>query len=239
MPAFHATHKFLRRFGPIVFIALALLVFYGLGFDDYLGARGFGEHYDSIMSWRADHPVLSALVFTGIYIGIVAISVPASLWMSLPGGLLFGWFLGGLLSWGAALLGAILAFLAARTAIDPSTPAKAGSRYARFKTGFERNAFSYIIILRLMPLPFFVVNMAAGAFHVKTRVFAAASAIGLIPASFLFAALGETAGDILRKGETLDMSFFAQPKIMAVFVGFALLALLPFIVRYYQKDKNL
>ncbi len=238
MPQTPTYIRLLRRFGPLVFIALGLMGFYGLGLDDYLGTRGFAKNFDTIMAWRAEHPLLSALVFVGVYVGIVAISVPASLWMSLPGGLLFGWVLGGVLSWVSAILGATLAFLAARTALDPSKTAKRESQYARFKAGFERNAFSYIIILRLMPLPFFAVNMAAGAFHVNVRTFAAASAIGLIPSSFLFAALGQTAGDILQDGGSLDMRFFTQPKIPAVFAGFASLALLPFVIRYFRKDKN-
>lgn len=239
MPKLSQLYTIARRFGPLVLIAAALIIFYAFGLNTMLGAKGLSENYDAILAWRAAHPLLGALIFTGIYVGIVAISVPASLWLSVPGGLLFGWFLGGMLSWVASILGATFAFLAARTALDPSKTADKGSRYARFKAGFERNAFSYIIVLRLMPLPFFMVNMAAGAFHVKVRTFAAASAIGLIPASFLFAALGETAGDALKAGKTLDMSFFQDPKILAVFIGFASLAALPLIIRHFRKDKNI
>ncbi len=231
-------YSLLRRFGPLTLVVLALAAFYGFGLNAYIGNRGFAEHYDAIMSWRDAHPVSSALIFAGLYISIVAISVPASLWMSVPGGLLFGWFVGGLLSWGAATLGATLAFLVARNAINPAQYGKKDGPYVRFKAGFERNAFSFIIILRLMPLPFFVVNMAAGTFHVPVRTFALASAIGLIPASFLFAALGETAAEVLRAGGKLDSSFFLQPKIMVVFIGFASLALLPLIIRHFRKDDN-
>jgi uncharacterized membrane protein YdjX (TVP38/TMEM64 family) len=231
--------KLFFRFGPILLIVLALIVFYASGLHSAIGAKGFAEHYESIINWRAAHPFLSALIFVALYITIVAISVPASLWLSVPGGLLFGWMAGGALSWFASIVGATLAFLAARAAIDPAKENTNTGRYARFKAGFERNAFSYIIILRLMPLPFFVVNTAAGAFHVKVRIFAAASAIGLVPASFLFAALGETAGDALKAGETLDMSFFQDPKILAVFIGFASLSLLPILIRFFRKDGNL
>ena len=239
MSRFQTTRKLAIRFGPVLVIVLALIAFYALGLNTTISTKGFAAHYETIMSWRADHPVLSALIFAGVYISVVAISVPASLWLSVPGGLLFGWFTGGTLSWLASIAGATLAFLAARTAIDPSKVTGDKSRYARFKAGFERNAFSYIIVLRLMPLPFFVVNTAAGAFHVKVRTFATASAIGLIPASFLFAALGESAGDILRAGGSLDMDFFQDPKIIAVFIGFASLALLPFIIRHFRKNDNL
>ncbi len=239
MSRFQSTRKLVIRFGPVLVILLALIAFYALGLNTTISTQGFAAHYETIMSWRADHPVLSALIFVGIYVGVVAISVPASLWLSVPGGLLFGWFIGGFLSWIASIVGATLAFLAARTALDPAKDSGDASHYARFKAGFERNAFSYIIVLRLMPLPFFVVNAAAGAFHVKVRTFAAASAIGLIPASFLFAALGESAGDILRAGGSLDMSFFQDPKIIAVFIGFASLSLLPFIIRYFRKNDNL
>ncbi len=223
-----------RRFGPVIMIALALIMFYATGANTAIGSKGFAEHYETIIGWRTAHPVTSALLFVLLYISIVAISVPGSLWLSVPGGLLFGWFIGGMLSWVAGIIGASAAFLAARAAFDPANNNGTNSRFSRFKAGFERNAFSYIIVLRLMPLPFFVVNSAAGAFHVRLRTFASASAIGLIPASFLFAALGETAGDVLRAGGTLDMRFFQDPKILAVFVGFASLAFLPFILSRFR-----
>lgn len=230
--------KFGKRFGLIIVFALALILFYAFGLDEVFGTSGVATHYETLLNWRQAHPWLSAALFVGIYITIVAISVPASLWLSVPGGLLFGWFWGGSLSWFASTVGATLAFLAARTALDPTKSDGKANRFARFKSGLERNAFSTIIILRLMPLPFFVVNAAAGAFHVKTRVFAAASAIGLIPASFLFAALGQSAGEVLRLGGTLDMSFFKDPKIIAVFVGFSSLALLPLVIRLAHRNKN-
>ncbi len=223
--------RLLRRFGPLVLIALALTGFYGLGLDKVIGARGLAGHFERITGWRSAHPLFSALAFFALYTSIVAISVPASLWLSVPGGLLFGWFWGGLLSWAAATLGASLAFLASRTAFAPKKASRKTHLYARFKAGFERNAFTYIIMLRLMPLPFFAVNMAAGAFHVRLRTFAAASAIGLLPASFLFAAIGQSAADILQAGGRLDMSLLRDPKTIAVFAGFALLSTLPLILQ--------
>jgi len=235
MPKTPITQKTLRRFGPVLAIALALVAFYALGLNETISSQGFARHYQAILAWRAAHPLFSALLFVGIYTSIVAISVPASLWLSVPGGLLFGWFVGGMLSWLASLGGAILAFLAARTAMDPAKASMTGSGFSRFKAGLENNAFSTIIILRLMPLPFFVVNSAAGAFHVKVRTFAAASAIGLIPASFLFAALGQSAGEVLQAGGKLDLHFFQDPKILAVFAGFAALAGLPLLVRFLRK----
>ena len=230
--------RILRRFGPLALIALALFVFYRLGLNTTFGTRGLAAHFDTVMAWRSAHPAGSALAFFSLYVAIVAISVPASLWMSVPGGLLFGWFWGGALSWAASTLGASLAFLASRTAFEPGMAAKKANSYARFKAGFERNAFTYIIMLRLMPLPFFAVNMAAGAFHVKIRTFAAASAIGLLPASFLFAALGQSAADVLRTGGKLGMGLFRDPKIIAVFAGFALLSLLPLMLQRLRVIKK-
>ena len=231
MPLSPLVHRLARRFGPLALIALALIAFYVLGLDKVIGARGLAGHFERITSWRSAHPAASALAFFALYTSIVAISVPASLWMSVPGGLLFGWFWGGLLSWAASTLGACLAFLASRNAFRPEKTRRNTHLYARFKAGFERNAFTYIIMLRLMPLPFFAVNMAAGAFHVKLRTFAAASAIGLLPASFLFAALGQSAAEVLRSGGKLDMSLLREPRTIAVFAGFALLSLLPLILR--------
>ncbi len=236
MPVSKPVKSRMRRFGPIVLVVLAIVLFYAFDLDRFVGADAAGQQYATLMQWRHDHAVLSALGFTFFYTSIVAISIPASLWLGVPGGLLFGWFFGGVLSWIASTMGAVLAFLAARSAISPEKSDAAAGRFSSFKAGFERDAFSYIIMLRLLPLPFFVVNLAAGAFHVRTRTFALASAIGLLPPSFLFSIIGAAAADVLKKGGHVDASMLADPKIIAIFSGFSMLALVPIIIRKLRRE---
>ena len=61
----------------------------------------------------------------------------------------------------------------------------------RLSRGFAENAFSLLLFLRLTPVfPFWAVNAVAGLCRIPLRTFIAATALGIIPASFAFALVG-------------------------------------------------
>ncbi|MCG8441867.1 MAG: VTT domain-containing protein, partial [Caulobacterales bacterium] len=169
------------------------------------------------------HPVLAGAAFVTFYALAVTVSLPGALWFTIASGLLFGWALGTVYAWAGALTGAVLIFLAARTALRDVLRAKAGSRLDQFKRGFEGDAFFYVLLLRLIPLPFFLVNVAPAFFDVKVRDYALATAIGVIPGALAYAAIGAGAGDIIASGADLTPAALIDPKIG---VGVALLAAL-------------
>src|SRR5438128_2346202 len=64
--------------------------------------------------------------------------------------------------------------------------------------GFRADAFSYLLFLRLVPaFPFFLVNLAPALVGVKLSTFVAATAIGILPATFAFAFFGSGLDSVL------------------------------------------
>ena len=62
---------------------------------------------------------------------------------------------------------------------------------ARLAEGFREDAFSYLLFLRLVPaFPFFLVNLVPALAGVGLAPFVAATALGIIPATFTFAFVG-------------------------------------------------
>ena len=60
-----------------------------------------------------------------------------------------------------------------------------------WREGFRKDAFNYLLFLRLVPLfPFFLVNLAPAIFGVRLAPFVAATAIGIVPATFVYALAG-------------------------------------------------
>ena len=81
---------------------------------------------------------------------------------------------------------------------------------------------SYLMTLRLIPLfPFFVVNMACGLTRVSLATYVTATAIGIIPGSFVFAYAGRQLGTINSLKE------IASPNVLMAFTLLGLLALVP------------
>ncbi|GIW55680.1 MAG: hypothetical protein KatS3mg082_2084 [Nitrospiraceae bacterium] len=111
-----------------------------------------------------------------------------------------------------ATTGATLAFLAARYLLRDWVEQKFGSRLRPIQDGFAKNAFSYLVTLRLIPLfPFFLVNMVSGLTRISVSAYVAATAIGIIPGSFVYAYAGRQLGTINSLKE------IASPNVLLAF----------------------
>ncbi len=125
-----------------------------------------------------------------------------------------------------ATTGATLAFLTARYLLRDTVEQKFGKWLGPFQEGFAKNAFSYLLTLRLIPLfPFFVVNLVSGLTRVNVGTYVAATAIGIIPGSFVYAYAGRQLGTINSLKE------IASPNVIGAFVLLGLLALVPVVYK--------
>jgi uncharacterized membrane protein YdjX (TVP38/TMEM64 family) len=106
-------------------------------------------------------------------------------------GVVFG-VLGGLaLAIAAATLGATLAFLLARGAGAAPIGRLLGPRAAYWRTWIAERGFSAVLTARLLPgTPAGVLNYAAGLTAMPVRAFAAAVAVGALPKTVAYVALG-------------------------------------------------
>jgi uncharacterized membrane protein YdjX (TVP38/TMEM64 family) len=228
----------LRRFLPLGVLIGGLAAFFVLGLQHQLSLETLKTHRATLEGWVAVHPLLSALAFAGLYALIVACSVPGAAPMTLAGGFLFGVWEGGSLVVIAATVGATVIFLATRTALADLIRARIGARIRAMEDGFREGAFSYLLVLRLVPIfPFFLVNLAAGLLGVRLRTYVLATLIGIIPGTFVYAGLGNGLGEIFDAGGTPDLGLIFKPAILIPLIGLALLSLLPVVWRARRGTK--
>jgi uncharacterized membrane protein YdjX (TVP38/TMEM64 family) len=179
-----------RRLWPLGMIALLIAVVYAMGWHRHLSLETLIRHRALIDDFVLHHKVTALAAFIGLYIAIAALSIPVGTVMTTIGGFLFGTVIGGLSAVLAATVGATIIFLIARSALGEHLVRRFGPRLARFVEGFRCNAFSYMLFLRLVPFPFWLVNLAPALFGVPLTTFVTATAIGIVPATFAFALFG-------------------------------------------------
>jgi uncharacterized membrane protein YdjX (TVP38/TMEM64 family) len=166
-------------------------------------------------------------LFILIYILQTAFSLPGATIMTLAGGFIFGSLWATLYVNIGATTGATLAFLAARYLFHEWVERKFGDRLGPIQEGFAKNAFSYLLTLRLIPLfPFFLVNLLSGLTRVKVSTYVAATAVGIIPGSFVYTFAGRQLGTINTLSE------LASPRLI---LAFSLLGLLILVPVFYRK----
>jgi uncharacterized membrane protein YdjX (TVP38/TMEM64 family) len=152
--------------------------------------------------------------------------------LTLTGGFLFGAVAGTLLTTVAATIGATLVFLLARAILGATALDRFGESAARLAEGIRRNAWSYLLVLRLVPLfPFFLVNLVPAFVSVRLPVFVSTTFLGIIPATAVFSLAGAGLGSVLDAGGALDLGSILTPQIIGGLAGLAALALIAIPLR--------
>jgi uncharacterized membrane protein YdjX (TVP38/TMEM64 family) len=200
--------------------------------------------------------LLSLAIFVAVYAAAIALSLPGGAVLTIAGGFLFGWLVGGAASVVAATIGATVIFLIARSALGDLLAARAGPWLTRFRKGFQEDAFSYLLFLRLVPIfPFWLVNLAPGLLGVNFATYVATTILGIIPGTFAFALAGNGLDSVIERQQaahqsclakmgsggqescsyTLDPGALLTPELIAGLVALGLVALVPVAVKWFRR----
>lgn len=217
-----------RRLLPLGVLVAGLGLFFATGLHRILTPEALRAHHTELAAWVTDHRLLAALAYLLAYAVLVAFSLPLASLATLVGGLLFGVLLGTTLTVLGATTGALAVFLAARSAFGVLLRARADSFLGRMEAGFQRDAFSYLLFLRLVPVfPFWLVNIAPAVFKVPLRTFAVTTLLGIIPGTAVYCSVGAGLGSVLERNEPLDLRLAFEPRVLLPILALAVLALVP------------
>jgi uncharacterized membrane protein YdjX (TVP38/TMEM64 family) len=219
----------LKRLLPAAVLLAGLGLFLALGGHRYVAFDTLEAHREALLTLVDAHGAIAVAGFIVLYALMVAFSVPGALVMTVGAGFLFGTLLGAASSVVGATLGAVAVFLAARTAIGDLLRDRAGPALRRMRDGFQEDALSYLLVLRLIPLfPFWLVNLVPAFLGVSLKVFVVGTLLGIIPGSLVYASVGNGLGAIFERGETAGIKdTILAPEVLLPLVGLVVLSLLP------------
>jgi len=242
----------LTTWAPLIAIVGLMGLVFAFGWHRYLSLEQIGMNYDWLTTTITNNLVVSLLAYVLLYIAVVALSLPGALALTLAGGILFGWEIGGPATVVAATIGATLIFLAARTSLGETLAARAGPAINRLRDGFRENALSYLLFHRLVPaFPFFVVNLAPALLGVPLRTYVLGTVLGIIPGTMAFSFAASQLGTVIEKtnaehaacvaanGETacpyaIDTGTLVSQEILLAFAALGVVALLPVLIKKWS-----
>ncbi len=228
----------IARVLPLAVLAALTVAAFAFGLGRYLTLDSLREHRQVLLGFVRENAVAAAFAYIAAYVGVVALSLPGGAVMTMAGGFLFGAALGGALAIVGATLGAALLFLAARSVFRDALRRRAGPFLKRMESGFRENAFNYLLFLRLVPVfPFWAVNLAPALLGVGFVPFFGATAVGIIPVTFIYSAFGAGLGQIFDAGGDVRLSDVFSPTLIAALVGLGLLALAPVALRKWKERR--
>ncbi len=241
-----------KRFLPLLVLVAVGAVIYLNGWHKYLSLEQIAVNRDVLQGFVSSNVVLALLAYAAIYVGVVALSLPGGALLTITGGFLFGWLLGGLTTVVAATVGASLLFLIARTSLGEALADKAGPWLEKLSAGFREDALSYLLFLRLVPaFPFWLVNLAPAFLGVPLATYVIGTFVGIIPGTFAFAFVGAGLDSIIEAQQaayqeclakhsgaaenpcsfSLDPGSLLTPEILAAFAALGVVALIPVVVK--------
>lgn len=244
-----------KKFAPLVALVLIFASFFVFGFDQYLTFQSLSDNRDKLLTFVENHYVAALALYFVLYTISVAASVPGGLLLTISGGFLFGAFVGGLVTVFAATVGATLLFFVAATSFGDALRKKAGPWLARLEGGFQDNAMSYLLFLRLVPaFPFWLVNIAPAFLGVTFRIYVIGTFFGIIPGTFVFAFLGTGLDSIIVEQQekfgacqasgkeacslSFDVTSLVTKEIILSFVALGVISLVPIFLKRLRRSPS-
>lgn len=223
-----------KRYLPLGVLAAAFIAFFAAGGGKYISLDALAENRTALAEWTAANPFKAGAAYILLYITSTAASLPIATVLTLAGGFVFGTLVGGSLTVIGATIGATVLFLAARSAFADFFWNKVGAALGKMRKGFEENAFFYILALRLAPVfPFFVMNVAPALAGASLKSFVAATALGIIPGTFVFASVGAGLDAVFAKSGEPDLGVIFEWKVILPLVLLSLLSVAPILYKKF------
>jgi uncharacterized membrane protein YdjX (TVP38/TMEM64 family) len=253
-PADRARRGWLFRLAPLAVLAGLVVLALAMGWHRALSLEALVQRRAALGTLVDAHYAAALGSFLALYVTAVAISIPGAVFLTIGGGMLFGWVIGGAAAVVGATVGGTLLFILARFALADFIRRRLGPRVNALAQGFRADAFHYLLFLRLVPaFPFWLVNLAPALAGVSLPAFVAATTIGVIPASFAFAAFGAGLDSVVAAQDaayracldaertdcrlSLDVRAALTPQLAAALTALGLVALLPPLLKRWRRRR--
>ncbi|HUN41584.1 MAG TPA: VTT domain-containing protein [Acetobacteraceae bacterium] len=212
---------------PLAIAVLMAVTFISLAGKRYLNLSTLAANAKWMREMAQQWWLLAPILFVAANAALLMSLVIPAWFCTIAGGLLFGRWQGIVYALIGTTLGAAGVFLAARFGLQ-GLGESPGKRAKQIAEGFRANAFSYLVVLRLVPIfPFTLVNIAAAISGIPPRTYILGSLVGITPSTLIYASLGDMLSEIAQHDQLPDANLMLEPRFLIPLLGLACLALLP------------
>ena len=207
-------------------LALLLLLAAGVGWmlthRDLLNLESIGPAVLALGIW-------APIGFVVIYAAATVLFFSGAI-LSLAGGALFGPVWGTIWNLSGATLGAMAAFLLARTVAGEWVALRVGGRLRRLVDGVTAEGWRFVALMRLVPLvPFNLLNYALGLTGISLPAYIVTSIVCMLPGAVAYTWLGY-AGRSAAAGDTGGLRYGL--------LGLGVLAMIAFLPRLFRRFRT-
>ena len=192
------------------------------------------ENGDLITKYKNNNIFFLTLSFLIITILLNLLLTPMLL-PTLIIGFIFGKWIGTSILVLGNTLGGFLLYLLAKTFFNDLIQNKFSIKFSKFINFFNKNEVLYFMCFRFMGgggTPFPIQNVLPVLFNMSAKNYIIATFLGIIPTTFVTAALGSGIEEIIDQNAELSFtSAFQSPEIYLPIIGFFIILIFAFIVK--------
>jgi uncharacterized membrane protein YdjX (TVP38/TMEM64 family) len=190
----------------------------------YLTPEALGRYLEMVGIW-------APVVFVLIYAAGICLFIPGTL-LTGVGAAIFGPYLGFVVVWIGAMIGASVAFIIGRTLGREFAASLIGDKLKKYDDAIERNGFATVLYLRLVYFPFTPMNFGMGLTKVHFWDYFSGTGLGIIVGTFIFTFFVGTLKEVWASGNWAGLISFK------VFFSIGLFVFSVFIPKIIKKIKG-
>ena len=222
----------------LIILAISLLIVFGvvylIGVYNPISMELIINQHGQIKNIISEQPILSFTTTIFIVAFLVSIMGPITP-ICILAGFYFGFYEGLIISIIGETLGAIIVFLYGRYLFKEYFLKLLGERFGKFKDGFNKNAISYLMFIRVVGgTPFGVQNLLPAILDMKLRDYFIATIFGVIPWAYILVSLGNGLSNIVE-AEQFDSSMLFKAEYITPLIIVAIIVLLPILYKLLKK----
>ena len=224
----------------IVLLTGIYFLFSNFDISDLSSYEFIRENKSLILKYKENNIFFMTIIFFIIAVLLNLLLCPMLL-PTLVVGFIFGKWLGTLILVFGNTLGGVLLYILAKTFFSELIKKKFATKIFKFIKFFKKNEVVYFMCFRFIGgggTPFTIQNVLPVIFNMSIKNYIVATFLGIIPTTFVSAALGSGIEDIIDQNVKLSfMSAFLSPEIYLPIIGFAIILIIAFVIKkYYFKQ---
>jgi uncharacterized membrane protein YdjX (TVP38/TMEM64 family) len=199
-----------------VLLGLVLLVLVVLPRTEW-GSQNLPHSFEDFQRRVESYSPYDRLAYVALYVAGTLLFVPGTV-LSFVGAALFGTLWGTILTWSGAVIGSTLTFVVVRflgrEGVKGLVDKLFAGRFESFDQWIAAHGFQAMLLVRLLPIfPFNGVNFGAGLTKIGLPTYVLATALGILPGTFVYQYLFANVGQKILK-EGVKFEYFADPNLL-------------------------
>ena len=189
-----------------ILIFLFLIFFYLFDLHNFLTIEYFKKNYLIFQSLVENNYLISIFFFYLFWLFMLSVILPVSAIMIIFSSFLFSLYISIPISLLIITAGGALNFLLLKKIVISRIFNKANFFLKKMNMKFKDNEIQYLLLLRLIPMPYIIQNSIAVILNVNLRMFITTTIIGITPFVVLYSLAGFKLKELISKEGPIDIN---------------------------------